>query len=244
MMQHPERAPLPLTSLEGPAAAGLEVAAPACPDCCLLRLDVEPDACLAPAQRLSRLTELVLMSPCEPCPGLEQLLAARGAALTSLALNGVTEVPLAAALRHCRALQSLTLIMCQFRAEPAPGAPLSELQHLWLAEDSGGGAPPADLLRRALGSPALTSLSLQQSDTLTDGLLEEALDAGGLQRLETVALMGCDRVTVAPLLRLVLQCPRLETLRMELCAQLSRQDAADVRRLAEDNGWRLQVVWQ
>ncbi|XP_043192693.1 F-box/LRR-repeat protein 4-like [Amphibalanus amphitrite] len=243
MLQQPERAPLALTSLEGSSAAGLEVAAAACPDCTLLRLDMDPESSLEAAQQLSKLTELVLMSPCEPCPGLAELLAARGAGLTNLALNGVTGVPLAAALRHCRSLQSLILIMCRFRSEPAPGGPLSNLEHLWLAEESDG-SPPMDLLRRALASPALTTLTLQNCDTITDTLLEEALDAGGLAQLETLSLEHCGQVTVEPLLRLVLQCPRLETLRMVMCPQLSRRDAGEVRRLAEGNGWRLQVEWQ
>ena len=243
LLRWPERAPLPLTNLEGASAAGLEVAAAGCPDCTFLRVDLGDAGSLSPAAQLARLRELVLMSPCEPCPELAELLEARGGGLTELALNGMTEVSVGRVLKHCRSLRRLILLMCCFVDSPAPGGALPELEEFWLLEESSR-PPPEDLLRRVLASPALTELKLQCCSVITDALLDDALDAGGMANLRTVVLENCDLVTLEPLLRLVVQCPRLETLQMMSCAQLSRRDAAEVRRLAEGSGWRLQVDWQ
>lgn len=216
-----------------------------CPrlQCLHIQLADDGDDDVSAAAQLAQL-ELLVVSGCgTPCPGLATLLRQRGKALSELTLVGVERVP-ADLPRLCPRLRTLQLLFCGFTDVPLTDSPpLEGLQRLTVLQTPEEETLPAPLLRRCLSSPPLREVSLQHCAALSDPLLEDVLDAGALRLLRVLALESCDEVTCETVRRLVVQCSRLERLSLQRCREISRRDAAELRRDVQKNGWRLTVDW-
>ena len=174
--------------------------------------------------------------------------------LEILELCYLNEVDVAAIVRHCANLQSLTLkeiYQCNGSPHRQPSAnAVYHLRHLKLLrfirlECGQSGEPTSATLSLLLRScPALVKLKLHSLDRLTDQVIREAAIAHGFKKLEDLYLSDCQRISRSSidLLLFTLSCP-FRRVKLNYCFQLNmKKDYVSAwKTKAEENNWNLSM---
>ena len=167
--------------------------------------------------------------------------------LEILELSYLNNVDVAAIVRHCSNLRSLTIFQCNYgpmSCQPTAGAidQLGKLESLTICQGSTPTAPTLAFLMRSC--PNLVSLDLANLVGLTDQVIQEAIRAHGFSKLEKLRLSGCSQVTSASMdLLFNMDCP-FEKVSLDYCSQLKKNEAyaAVWKKKALENNWKLSIL--
>ena len=167
--------------------------------------------------------------------------------LEKLKLFDMGEVDVAAIVKHCSNLRSLTLSDGHYIQSPQSSPTqyqLLKLESLDFCQSRSSSEPPtlADLSILLLSAPSLVKLRLQGFDEqLTDQLIKRVVQHHGFPELGKLELQNCDEITKNSIdLLLSLNSP-ISKLELSKCEQLNQEDVDNWKKMAKKNNWDLKI---
>lgn len=192
--------------------------------------------------------------------GIVPILQAVGSSLESLTLAELSGVNIRAVVEFCPNLRFLHLIMNRSYStiwpeeekqplrpkivKPLPTMKKLEsvhlvcVSHMWPSS-----VIPSENLPMLLSSPELTYIYIKDCDTLTDGLLENAVKLHQFRNLKHLELEQCKSLTKRGIDLLMTADNPIKEIKLWECAMLTRQHVADWKKKALENKWALSMDW-
>ena len=166
--------------------------------------------------------------------------------LENLELNDLRDVDVAAIIKHCPKLRSLTLgSIGQYTQLPSEHLPqLLNLEHLTIFGrecEQNDGPTTDDISILLLNSPSLVSLTMGHLYELPDQLMERVALLREFPKLKKMELVLCDLLTKRSIGIILLKSPVISSITILFCESLKKDDADQGRKMALDNNWDLSV---